>query len=364
MMENQDDQDCYVFLDFTFDKVPAGRVVIKLFKNIVPLTAENFRALCTGEKGVGAQGKPLFYKGSKIHRVIPQCMVQGGDIINGDGTGGESIYGAYFANEKNENYNLKHTEEGMVGCCTNGPDKNSSQFYITTVPCTHLDHQNVIFGKVVKGLDVIREMSEIPRVDDVPEEDILISNCGAFEPNQLWGLEENDGTPDIYPPWPNDWDNQSVNVNTVKQVVENINQSGNVFFYRGQFKDAERKYKKVVRYIDWFLQQTRSKSFLDLRNNALLNMTAVSLKLQKNKKALQYCNEILKSSPHNGKAYYRRARARLALKDYDEALRDLKSANRLHPNDRHIKAAFETLKAKKQNYLQKEIVFCSKVFSQ
>ncbi|XP_050297610.1 peptidyl-prolyl cis-trans isomerase D [Anthonomus grandis grandis] len=356
-------KECYVFLDFAFNKVKAGRVVIKLYKDIVPKTAENFRGLCTGENGIGHQGKRLHYKGTRIHRVIPQCMVQGGDIIYGNGTGGESIYGQYFPSE---NHELKHTEEGMVGTSNNGLNKNSSQFYITTVPCPHLDDENVIFGKVVKGLDIIKDMSEIPRVNDIPQEEILITDCGVLKPNEPWNYEENDGSADVYPPWPNDWEG-TLNKEVVNEVINNINESGNTYFYEGKYLDAERKYKKVLRYIAWYLEKTNNKrgtDFSDIRNAALLNLTAVKLKINRNKEALEFCNEIIKENPCNGKAYYRRARAKLGLKEYDEALKDLKIAYKIHPNDIHIKTAFETTKKKKLNYLKREKIFFSRVFSQ
>lgn len=353
----------FVFLDFTINNVKAGRVVIELFQDIVPKTTENFRALCTGKKGLGIKGKPLCFKGTKIHRAISQCMVQGGDIINGDGTDGESIYGEYFPDE---NFELKHDEPGMVGMSSNGLNRNSSQFYITTVPCLHLDNNNVVFGKVVRGLDIVIEMSEIPRVNDIPQQEIIITNCGEFQDNEPWNLEENDGTLDAYPPWPNDWECQSLEEEKIIDVINNINDSGNVYFYKQNFLDAERKYNKMLRYIDWYLDKTKGKTgntILKLRYNALLNLTAVRLKINKNKEAVEHCNEIIRANPENGKAFYRRARAKLALKDYDDALNDFKIAYKLHP-DKHIKNMFEIAKSRKRTYLNKEKIFFSKIFNQ
>ncbi|PIN08813.1 HSP90 co-chaperone CPR7/Cyclophilin [Handroanthus impetiginosus] len=167
-----------VFLDVSIDGDAAERIVVELFADIVPKTAENFRALCTGEKGVGiSTGKPLHYKGSTFHRIIKGFMAQGGDFSKGNGTGGESIYGGKFADE---NFKLDHSEPGLLSMANGGPNTNGSQFFITFKRQPHLDGKHVVFGKVVKGMDVIKKMEQLGTADGRPSGLVKIVDCGEI----------------------------------------------------------------------------------------------------------------------------------------------------------------------------------------
>ncbi|KAF9684478.1 hypothetical protein SADUNF_Sadunf04G0122300 [Salix dunnii] len=175
-----------VFLDVDIDDQRQGRIVIGLYGKVAPKTAENFRALCTGEKGKGASGKPLHYKGTPFHRIISGFMIQGGDIVYGDGRGSDSIYGSIFPDE---NFKIKHSHAGVVSMVNSGPNSNGSQFFITTIKTSWLDGEHVVFGKVIQGMDTVYAIEGgAGTYSGKPRKKVIIADSGEI-PKDKWDEE-------------------------------------------------------------------------------------------------------------------------------------------------------------------------------
>lgn len=159
-----------VFLDISINNMYKGRIQIELFSDIVPNTAENFRSLCVGDRG-------LSYKGSRFHRVIPNFMLQGGDITHHNGTGGISIYGRNF---NDENFILRHDKSGLLSMANSGPNTNSSQFFITTTSTPWLDGKHVVFGRVINGMNIVIDIERLGTQSGQVYDNIIITNCGQL----------------------------------------------------------------------------------------------------------------------------------------------------------------------------------------
>ncbi|KAJ8456857.1 hypothetical protein ONZ45_g3128 [Pleurotus djamor] len=160
-----------VFFDIAINQKPAGRIVFKLYDDVVPKTAQNFRELATGQHGFG-------YAGSGFHRIIPGFMVQGGDFTRHNGTGGKSIYGEKFADE---NFRTKHTKEGLLSMANAGPNTNGSQFFITTAVTSWLDGRHVVFGEVKEGLDVVKAIEAKGSTSGNPSAKVTITASGTVD---------------------------------------------------------------------------------------------------------------------------------------------------------------------------------------
>jgi peptidylprolyl isomerase len=165
-----------VFFDISIGGAPAGRITFALTAN-TPKTSENFRALCTGEKGVGKSGKPLHFKNGPFHRIIPGFMAQGGDFTNFNGTGGESIYGTKF---EDENFLNKHTQALQLSMANAGKNTNGSQFFITFGPTPHLDGKHVVFGQVTSGAEVVQAMANVGSQSGATKKQVIITDCGQL----------------------------------------------------------------------------------------------------------------------------------------------------------------------------------------
>lgn len=341
-------------------------MVIELRSDVVPLAAENFRCLCTGEKGVSETTKAtLSYKYTRFNTVKKLFMVQGGDIVKNNGSSGESIYGMTFKSEPND---LEHTE-GAVGMANFGKaDTNNSQFYICAVDCPHLNDTNTVVGYVIRGLGCISEMEKYTNDTGKPEKEIIVSNCGEILKGEDFELNDDDETEDKLPPFPRDWILWESDF-TIKEMIgylECIKEAGNFFYNERRFVEAARKYKKAVRYFSYFSDRTnlakekdQLKTFYHYNS---LNLSAVQLKLQNYSEAISASSESLKIDQHNVKALYRRGQARAALKLYELALDDLKEAHKGSPDSKHIIDEFERVKKLLLDYRETEKSAFSKLF--
>ncbi|XP_062228449.1 peptidyl-prolyl cis-trans isomerase CYP40-like isoform X1 [Phragmites australis] len=338
------------FMDVSIGGEMEGRIVAELYASVVPRTAENFRALCTGEKGVGAaSGKPLHFKGSCFHRVIKGFMLQGGDITVGDGTGGESIYGLKF---EDENFVLKHERKGMLSMANSGPDTNGSQFFISTTRTPHLDGKHVVFGRVIKGMGVVRSIEHVPVGEaDCPTADVVIVDCGELPEGADDGVANFFKDGDMYPDWPSDLEEKPTEVSWWMDAVESAKAYGNDYFKKQDYKTAIRKYRKALRYLDvcWEkeeIDEEKSTALRKTKSIILTNSSACKLKLGDLKGALLDADFALREREGNAKAFFRQGQAHIALNDIDAAVESFKHALELEPNDGGIKRELAAAKKK------------------
>ncbi|KAL7272157.1 peptidyl-prolyl cis-trans isomerase cpr6 [Rhizina undulata] len=342
-----------VFFDISLGGKKLERVNIELYNDITPKTAENFRALCTGEKGIGKEGKPLHYKGCSFHRVIKNFMIQGGDFTAGNGSGGESIYGAKF---EDENFVKKHDRPFLLSMANAGPGTNGSQFFITTAPAPHLDGKHVVFGEVLSGKSTIR-MIENVKTDhtDKPGKPVIVEDCGELVGPEAAkaAFPRDDGTGDKYEDFP-DVENSEMDGETALRIASELKEFGNKAFKGGDLELGLDKYQKALRYVDVYpapadndppelFIKIKALKFTLLSNSALLHNKQKAYREAEESATKALAIENIPGSDR-AKAFYRRAQARSALKDEDGALEDLKEAAKLAPGDAAIVADTEAVK--------------------
>ncbi|KAH6910662.1 peptidyl-prolyl cis-trans isomerase [Coprinopsis sp. MPI-PUGE-AT-0042] len=366
-----------VYFDISIGGQSAGRIVFSLYSDLVPKTAENFRQLCTGEAGVGKTGKKLSYKGSKFHRVIKGFMCQGGDFTAGNGTGGESIYGEKFEDEA---FAATHSKPFLLSMANAGPNTNGSQFFIAVAPTPHLDNKHVIFGEVIRGKSLVRAIENNPTASgDVPIEAVVIEDCGVLAPDDPSLSQETtvstDGDP--YEDYPEDEDRDTNDASAVFEMAKSIREVGNKLFKEGKLDLALAKYQKAIRYLDlhWPLPEEGPEelrtSYIELFRPCLLNSALAAIKIQPTSSAnlttavantTRAINKFDLRPADGAKALYRRALARVQLKDDEKAEQDLLEAQKLAPEDAGITAELGKIKDMRKQQRDKEKKAFKKMF--
>ncbi|RCI16713.1 hypothetical protein L249_1926 [Ophiocordyceps polyrhachis-furcata BCC 54312] len=328
-----------VFFDVTIGGKPAGRITMELYSDLVPKTADNFRCLCTGEKGLGKSGKPLHYKGSIFHRVIKQFMIQGGDFTAGDGTGGESIYGAKFEDEA-------------------FPEKHEKPFLLSMANA----------GAIVRQIENLKTTT-----GDKPGKEAVIADCGELEGDAALAADvsQPDAMGDPYEDFPEDC-SEGLDAEKVLKIATDCKDFGNKAFKAGDIPLGLSKYEKGLRYLnedpDLDDAPATTKQSLDALRFSLNNNAALlSSKLNAWDDAIRYATAALAvpatSDADRAKAYFRRGFAHVRAKDEESALKDLGEAHRLVPSDGVVANELTAVKAKAAARAAKEKAAYKKFFS-
>jgi len=329
--ESAEKKNSFVYLDINIGEEYEGRIIIELFENIAPKTCKNFKALCTGE--CEKDGKKLTYKGSIFYRIMRGFIIQGGDIENNDGTGGESIYGKFF---DDETFEIKH-EEGIVSMANNGKNTNGSQFFIVTdYEIEELDGQNVAFGKVYSGMDIVKSIESQKTVSvldhgDKPIDDCVISDCGIWEE----GMKKI-GPEDGYPLYPKYYEAENPDY---LEIAQKIKKDGNDKFCTGNYKTSVKLYKKALRYLMYFQYPSSeegveiAKTFHKLSISLHLNQAASYIKMKDYDSAITECIIVLdhpnSSEADKIKASYRKGVCFFEKQKYQDAFDSFKKASAL-----------------------------------
>lgn len=359
-----------VYFDIEIGKNKEGRITFELYDDVVPKTAENFRALCTGEKGTGKSGKPLSYKGSIFHRVIKGFMIQGGDFTAGNGTGGESIYGEKF---EDENFKLKHDKPLLLSMANAGPGTNGSQFFVTTVNTPHLDGKHVVFGEVLDGKGIVRKVENLKTQSDKPIQDVTIVDCGQLSGDESLAPSKKvpDSTGDPYEDFPEDQAGEIKASETCK-IANELKDFGNKAFKNGDLNLALDKYQKGLRYLNEYPDPDEgdppelSKQLTAIRFTLHSNSALLQNKLKSYEDAQKSATNALEQADIAGsdraKALYRKGLASLGLKDEDQAVKDFEEALKLAPGDAAITKELSAVKKKIAEQAKKEKAAYKKFF--
>lgn len=371
----------------------------------MPKTAENFRALCTGEKGE-VKGVKLAYTGSGFHRIIPKFMIQGGDFTNGDGTGGVSIYGEKFADE--DLTAAKHDRPFLLSMANAGPNTNGSQFFITTVPTPHLDGKHVVFGRVIAGKDVVRRVEATPTgANDRPHQAVNIESAGELteaDKASNFGIEA-DPTGDKYEEFPEDYegeDDVEESPETALRIASELKAIASKAFAAGDYTVALDKFQKSLRYANVHpivpedAPAKLKREYETLRIACTLNASLCALK-QNTRSSATLAKKLSTSavdiiskardqvargtwddensvsakelSTHDAKlkqdlakAYFRRALSLIQVNNFDEASFDLEKALEFAPDDAVIKREKNALVEKRKARLEAQRKQYAKMF--
>ncbi|KAG8909905.1 peptidyl-prolyl cis-trans isomerase cpr6, partial [Tulasnella sp. 408] len=343
-------------------------------------TAENFRALCTGERGTTADGKKLFYEGSTFHRIIRNFMIQGGDFTAGNGTGGVSIYGEKFEDEA---FPYKHDRPMLLSMANAGPNTNGSQFFITVTATPHLDDKHVVFGEVLKGKSVVRYLERVPcKAGDAPEEAVVIAKSGELAEGEDDGVPEQSADGDKYEDYPEDESSEGdvqANPELCIKIAENIKAVGTQLFKEKKIAGALEKFEKSIRYLDVHpvLPESAPQELKDRYNTVLtpllLNCALCALRLPKpnNQLVIKYATRLIDreefgkvklKEEDKGKVYYRRALGYIGSHQEEEAWADLMKAKEAAPTDPAIAKEITTLKEAQEAKKKKEKNAYKKMF--
>ncbi|KAL8645800.1 MAG: hypothetical protein Q9226_007135 [Calogaya cf. arnoldii] len=376
-----------VFFDIEIGQKKEGRVTFELVSRsialhqefalkahsmmtvVVPKTAENFRALCTGEKGTGNSGKPLSYKGSTFHRVIKGFMIQGGDFTAGNGTGGESIYGEKF---EDENFKLKHNKPLLLSMANAGPGTNGSQFFVTTVPTPHLDGKHVVFGEVLDGKGIIRKIENLKTQSDKPVHAVTIADCGQLSGDEAATPKKTpDSTGDPYEDFPED-QGKDIKAPETCKIANELKDFGNKAFKAGDLNLALDKYQKGLRYLNEDPEIEKDdppelpKQLSAIRFTLHSNSALLQNKLKSYEEALKSATNALEqkdvADADRAKAFYRKAMACQGVKDDEQAVKDFEEALKLAPGDAAITKELTTVKKKLAEQSKKEKAIYKKFF--